>query len=230
MYRTCIMIALGLLPALKSTAAAQEHEQDLALVGGTVYSSPTAPAIPDATVLIHGKTIVAVGKKSEVIVPKSAKVIDCTGKIVTAGFWNSHIHFETGWQNASDTPADKLEAHMQEMLTRWGFTSVWDLGSLPQNTLTIRKRVESGEVPGPRILMAGDIFPKNGHPVYLPPEMQLIEAGSPAEAESEARSYLQQGLDGIKLFTGAFMGNKPTVNMDTAIVKAAVDVAHAQSK
>ena len=38
------------------------------------------------------------------------------------------------------------------------------------------------------------------------------------------------GFDGIKLFTGAFMGAKPTVNMDTAIVKAAVDVAHAQGK
>jgi len=41
---------------------------------------------------------------------------------------------------------------------------------------------------------------------------------------------MKMGLDGIKLFTGAFMGAKPTVNMDTAIVKAAVDVAHAQGK
>ena len=38
------------------------------------------------------------------------------------------------------------------------------------------------------------------------------------------------GLDGIKLFTGAFMGDKPVVNMDPAIAKAAVDVAHAQGK
>jgi imidazolonepropionase-like amidohydrolase len=119
---------------------------------------------------------------------------------------------------------------MQEMLTRWGFTTVWDLGSNPQNTLTIRKRVESGEVPGPRILMAGDIFPKNGHPVYLPAEMQLIEAATPGEAAQESRQYMQLGLDGIKLFTGAFMGNKPVVNMDTAIVKAAVRVAHVEHK
>jgi imidazolonepropionase-like amidohydrolase len=234
MNRTCIIVALALLPVWRTPAVAQDvaqdHERDLALVGGTVYPSPTAPALPDATVLIHGRRIVAVGKRSEVAVPKSAQVIDCTGKFVTAGFWNSHVHFETGWQNADSTSAAQLETHMQEMLTRWGFTSVWDLGSNPQNTLTIRKRVESGDVPGPRILMAGDIFPKNGHPVYLPPEMQLIEAATPAEADSEARNYLQMGLDGIKLFTGAFMGNKPTINMDTAIVKAAVDVAHAQGK
>jgi imidazolonepropionase-like amidohydrolase len=35
----------------------------------------------------------------------------------------------------------------------------------------------------------------------------------------------------MKLFTGAFMGNnKPVVNMDVAVAKAAVDVAHAQGK
>jgi imidazolonepropionase-like amidohydrolase len=78
--------------------------------------------------------------------------------------------------------------------------------------------------------MAGDIFPKNGHPVYLPPEMQLPEAATPQEAEQMARGYLTMDLDGIKLFTGAFMGAKPVVNMDTVIVKAAVDVAHAQGK
>jgi imidazolonepropionase-like amidohydrolase len=116
------------------------------------------------------------------------------------------------------------------MLTRWGFTTVWDLGSDPNNTLALRHRIEAGEIPGPQILMAGDIFPKGGHPVYLPAEMQLPEAASAQQAEEMARQYLKMGLDGIKLFTGSFMGNKPVVNMDTAVVKAAVDVAHAQGK
>ena len=39
------------------------------------------------------------------------------------------------------------------------------------------------------------------------------------------------GLDGIKLFTGSYKGeDKPVVNMDAAVAKAAVDVAHAQGK
>ncbi len=38
------------------------------------------------------------------------------------------------------------------------------------------------------------------------------------------------GEDGIKLFTGAFMGDKPVVNMDPAIARAAVEVAHAQGR
>jgi imidazolonepropionase-like amidohydrolase len=147
-----------------------------------------------------------------------------------AGFWNSHVHFEPGWEDAAHADAGEMEKHLQEMLTRWGFTTVWDLGSEPDNTLALRERIASGELPGPQILMAGDIFPLHGHPVYVPPEMQLPEAATPQQAEQMARGYMQLGLDGVKLFTGAYMGNKPVVNMDTAIVKAAADIAHAAGK
>jgi len=204
--------------------------QDLVLQGGKVYPSPTGSAIDNAVVLIQNGRIAAVGGRDELKIPKSARVIDCTGKVVVAGFWNSHVHFEDGWAGAANAPAGGIETHLQEMLTRWGFTTVWDLGSDPFNTLALRQRIESGEIPGPQILMAGDIFPKNGHPVYLPAEMQLPEAATPQEAQAMAQRYMKMGLDGMKLFTGAFMGDKPVVNMDTAIVKAAVDVAHAEGK
>ena len=45
-----------------------------------------------------------------------------------------------------------------------------------------------------------------------------------------SRTYLEMGLDGIKLFTGVYMGDKPVVNMDVAIARAAVEVAHAKGK
>ena len=83
---------------------------------------------------------------------------------------------------------------------------------------------------GPNILLAGNIFPKGGHPAYLPAEMQLPEAATADEATQMSRGYLGMGLDGMKLFTGVYMGDKPVVNMDVAIAKAAVDVAHAQGK
>ena len=62
---------------------------------------------------------------------------------------------------------------MQKMLTQWGFTSVWDLGSNPAELLPLRQRINEGEVLGPTIYFAGSIFPKDGHPAYLPPEIQL---------------------------------------------------------
>jgi imidazolonepropionase-like amidohydrolase len=166
-----------------------------------------------------------------VTIPSSARVVDCTGKVIVAGFWNSHVHFaDPTWRDATNAPAAGLAQHMQEMLTRWGFTTVWDLGSDPINSLALRRRVESGEIPGPRIFLAGNEFPKGGHPVYLPPEMQLPEVASPEEAAQLAQNYLRMGLDGIKLFTGSFMGNKPIINMDIPIVEAAAKVAHADNR
>ena len=225
-----LLMAVALLLSPVVSIAGEVEGPALVLQGGRVYPSPTAGPIDDAVVLIQNGQIAALGKRGHVIIPKSVRVIDCTGKIIVAGFWNSHVHFETGWQDVSHTAKGQIEAHMQEMLTRWGFTTVWDLGSEPTNTLALRRRIEAGEVSGPQILMAGDVFPKNGHPVYLPAEMQLPEAASPEEAEQMAQRYMKMGLDGIKLFTGAFMGAKPVVNMDTAIVRAASDVAHAQGK
>ncbi len=221
-------VALLLLQGVPTAIAMQGP--DMVLERAKVYPSPTAERIDNAVVLIQNGRIVAVTRRAGFKVPTSAKKIDCTGKVIVAGFWNSHVHFENGWEGIAKVPAGQVEAHLQEMVTRWGFTTVWDLGSDTDNTLALRQRIKSAEFPGPQILMAGDIFPQNGHPVYLPPELKLPEAASPQQAQQMAQQYMKMGLDGMKLFTGAFMGDNPVVNMDTAIVKAAADVAHAEGK
>jgi imidazolonepropionase-like amidohydrolase len=225
------LVSMLFMALFSATGFAADHKT-LVCVGAKIYPSPTAPPIEDAVLIVRDGKIssVAVRGHAKDDVPQSAVKLDCSGKVVVAGFWNSHVHFESEWNNAATAPADKLEKQMQEMLTRWGFTTVWDLGSVPDNTLALRRRVEAGEVPGPRILMAGAIFPKNGHPVYLPAEMQLPEAASPQQAEQMAQRYMAMGLDGVKLFTGVYMGDKPVINMDLSMVKVAVNVAHAQGK
>ncbi len=128
-----LLLYLSVFPEAVWCQKADTGTSDLALVGGRIYPSPTAAAIDDGVVLVRGDKIVAIGKRGQVKVPKSAQVIDCTGKVITAGFWNSHVHFtEPAWNGAATAPADKLEQHMQEMLTRWGFTTVWDIGSVPR--------------------------------------------------------------------------------------------------
>jgi imidazolonepropionase-like amidohydrolase len=205
--------------------------QTLVLKGGSVYASPEATPIADAVIVTSAGVITAVGRAGEVQTPPDARVIDCSGKTIVAGFWNSHVHFsEAVWRNAASAPAASLTQHMQDMLTRWGFTTVWDLGSNPDDTLPLRRRVNSGEVPGPSIRVAGNMFPKGGHPVYVPREVPLPEVATPDETARQARYFLEIGDDGIKLFTGAFMGGQPVVNMDPAIAKAAVEVAHAQGR
>jgi imidazolonepropionase-like amidohydrolase len=203
----------------------------MALTGATVYPSPGAPAIADAVVVISGGAITAVGKRSDVTLPSDQQVIDCSGKTIVAGFWNSHVHF-TGpqWLHADSAPAIQLTADMQDMLTRWGFTTVWDLGSDPFSSGALRARIETGEVAGPRILLARNFYPKGGHPIYVPADVPVPEPATPGEMTGFVTEALGAGGDGIKLFTGSFMGPNPVVNMDPAVAKAAVDVAHAQGK
>src|SRR5262249_21663621 len=159
----CLLSFIGMMPS----ASRADDTQVLALVGCKVYPSPTVAPLDDAAVAISGGTITAIGKRDAVSLPKEGRVIDCAGKTVVAGFWNSHVHFpgRVG-RNAASAPAPMLSEHMQDLLTRWGVTTVWDLGSNPFNSLALRRRVEAGEVPGPRILLTGSIFPKGGHPVY----------------------------------------------------------------
>lgn len=126
-----------------------------ALVGGRVQPSPDVPATTDGVVLIEDATIVAVGARGDVRVPSGATVIDCAGGTVTAGFWNSHVHFtQAVFADAATAPAQRLADGLRAMLTSYGVVSVLDTGSLPGNTQALRSRVASGEIPGPAIMVA----------------------------------------------------------------------------
>ena len=150
---------LSLVFVLAAGVAAQA--QTLVLKGGSVYAAPDATPIAEAVVVTMAGAITAVGRASDVQVPPDARVIDCTGKTIVAGFWNSHVHFtEAPWKGAASAPAAPLTAHMQKMLTQWGFTTVWDLGSNPADLLPLRQRIKAGEVLGPEIFTAGSISPR----------------------------------------------------------------------
>jgi hypothetical protein len=87
------------------------------------------------------------------------------------------------------------------MLTRYGFTSVADTGSLLSNTVAIRKRIASGEIAGPRILTAGlPLYPKDGIPYYvldtIPPDVvKMIPSRLPEEAVRAVNENIAQGTD-----------------------------------
>jgi imidazolonepropionase-like amidohydrolase len=231
-----VVVLLLALLAVAARSAPAEPSSDLALVHAKVYPTPQAVPIMDAVVLIHDGKIVAVGKDDEVQIPRSAYIIECAGRVVVAGFWNSHVHFtEDAWHDAATAPVAKLEEHMQTMLTKWGDTTVFDIGSFPQDTLALRRRVESGEVAGPKIYTtAGAIYPENGIPVYIPKDlaqqMKPFEAATPADATRLARQSLAMGGDGIKLFAGAIAGGGKVIPMPVDVIRAAVDVAHAAGK
>jgi imidazolonepropionase-like amidohydrolase len=216
------------------TPTVEAGDETLALVGARIYASPTDAPFANGVVVIHGGKIAAVGALGEVTVPPGAKTMDCKGLVVTAGFQNSHVHFEPGkWDDPAHQPAEELERHLNDMLGRYGVTTAVDLGSMLQNTLTIGKRIESGEVAGPRILSAGGpLYPPEGVPYYLrdrvPPEILkfFAQPATPEAAVKVVDNNLDGGAEIIKLFTGSWVGRGKVKPMPVDVAIAAVAEAH----
>jgi imidazolonepropionase-like amidohydrolase len=215
------------------------HADDLALVHAKIYLSPTAPPIEDGTVLIHNGRIRAVGPSSRTKLLRLIRrvtVIDCQGKVITAGFWNSHVHFITPTLLHSELRSNGvLSAELDQMFTRWGFTTVFDIASILNNTNSIRRRIARGEVRGPRILTVGDpFFPKNGTPIYVQQlwreqHLPSEEIDSIPQALAREKRQLAAGADGVKLFTGAIEADT-IVPMPLVAAKALVAEAHRAGK
>src|ERR1700729_4617693 len=167
--------------------------QDLAITRATVYSAPDAPARRDVTLVIRRGVIAGVGE--HLPIPRDIKTISCQGCVVLAGFWNAHVHFmEPKWNDAAHQPADKLTRQMSDMVTHSGFTTVVDTGSDGENTIALRRRVEGGEVLGPRIFTAGlPIFPAHALPFYLAelPEELKAKLGQP-ETPADAATFVDK--------------------------------------
>jgi len=216
---------------LLSLSAATALAQDLAITHATAYASPDAPARQDVTVIIRHGVITKIGE--DIAPPMAGATISCQGCIVLAGFWNAHVHFmEPKWNDAAHQPAEKLTRQIAEMLTHSGFTTVVDTGSDGENTIALRRRVESGEVAGPRIFTAGiPIFPAHALPYYLadlPPELKAKMAmpETPAEATAFVDKNRASGTDIVKLFTGSIFQSNHIVPMRVDIAHATVVEAH----
>ena len=145
--------------SLAQADSKKQADEPIALVGGTIYVSPTEDPIRDGVIFVRGGKIAAVGQKASLKVPPGVQTLDCSGLTITAGFWNSHVHFmERKWADVAKIPVPELTGQIQEMLTQYGFTSVVDTGSMWANTRLIRDRIEAGEIPGPRIRSTGEIL------------------------------------------------------------------------
>ncbi|HJT89118.1 MAG TPA: amidohydrolase family protein [Bryobacteraceae bacterium] len=201
--------------------------QSLALVHARIYTDPGSAAIPDGTVVVRDGWISAVGTAAQITVPANTPTIDCRGLTVVAGLWNNDIHLtEPKWRDARSQPAARLAAELAAMFTRHGFTSVFDTGSLTDNTLALRERIRKGEVAGPMILTTGiGLAPVGGTPADLQPQ-RLPEANSADQARAFVDEHFLEGTDGIKIFTGSSISKDQTATMPEAIVEAVTTEAH----
>jgi imidazolonepropionase-like amidohydrolase len=208
----------------------------LAIEHARIYVSPADPPIDDGTVLVRDGLIAAVGKQVEV--PRDAMIVPCDQCVVTAGFWNAHVHLtEPKWSFANWKPAATLNAQLADMLLSRGFTTVIDLGSNPADTFAIRRRTEKGELNGPYIYTAGTaLYPPHGVPFYLRETLPgwvvwiLPQPDSPDQATRLVRRNLASGADLTKLFTGSWVRRGHVLPMPVNIAGAAATETHLNGK
>jgi imidazolonepropionase-like amidohydrolase len=208
----------------------------VAIRDAKIYVSPDGPAIEHGSILIRDGQIVAVG--AGIDIPAGTLTLPCNHCVVTAGFWNNHVHFtEPHWQNAAFLPAARLNAQLAGMLTSRGFTTVVDVGSDLRTTVSIRRRIESGDLLGPKIYTAGAAqYPPDGIPYYLretlPPFLLKVmpQPATPEQAATDETRNIQAGADVLKLFTGSYVSHTEVKPMPLANAVAAVKVAHAHGQ
>lgn len=171
--------------------------------------------------LITGKDVVIKGNTIEKLIPAGSggsgydTVIDGKGGYLTPGLIDSHSHATMGVEESDYMSGDQayVQIHsaveMGEMLLR-GVTTMRDAAG---NSFGIRRAIDEGLVPGPRIYPSGALISQySGHGDFRPlnPNALPKEWGGPlGPAEASGHVMMANGVDQVtaatrqQLFLGA---------------------------
>ena len=182
----------------------------LALVGGMLLDGHGAPPLHHATVLIEGDRIVAVGPRAEVAIPEGARVVDTRGRTMLPGLVDLHVHLIIlghgdyarwdPWIAEKKLVEPVMEISAKQLLMA-GVTSAVDLGGTLEESLRVRDRIARGEIPGPRMWMAGPWITRDlGEYSDALPTQVLVD--TPDEAARAVERLADAGVDVIKAYVG----------------------------
>ena len=193
-----------------------------AIRGVTVIDGTGAAPLRNATVVITGDRIAAVGPRASVQIPAGARVLDLPGRTLVPGFIDMHAHVALGPAygpiSAGDPPlrteSDSLaNVLMLRRLLEWGVTTVRNPAGPTLEAVAVRDAVRAGKLPGPRIFTAGALLDVIGAPGGL---VETVTSDSSIRAA--VRAQAAAGVDYIKLYAG----------LSPPLVRAGIDEAHKQ--
>jgi imidazolonepropionase-like amidohydrolase len=139
--------------------------RDVTLIDGT-----GADVQPGMTVVVERGRIRSVGSHDAVSYPRSAQVIDGNGKFLIPGLWDMHVHLRD------------LEGTLPLYIVN-GVTTVRDMGSVLEKTVTLRDAVTAETIVGPRILTSGMAIESRS---WLTQYVELMREQGADEHEIEA--------------------------------------------
>ena len=251
------VIAFG-LASLRGESFVQPPAPTTALVGATVIDGNGGSAIGDATIVITGSRITAVGPRSRVSIPSDANQVDVRGRWILPGLIDTNVHLSLyGGQNDRYESLVRYQPRQNDIVLEaaqidvsYGITTVRDsYGALVPLT-QVRDAIGRGEKIGARILAAGNILGWSGPysfsfsrvmgqlTLFQEQMNDFISQGAgeelmtmtPAELRQAMNAYIDKGPDFIK-YGGTSHFSEPTfIGFSADAQKVIVEAAHRRSK
>jgi imidazolonepropionase-like amidohydrolase len=218
LLRWLLTLSLWAIPAAAN--ADPLSSQITILKAARLIDGTGAPTLSPAMILIEGERIVEIG--SSLRIPAGARVIELKDATLLPGLIDLHTHL-TGdervhWEDAltKSTPArDALWGARNARITLLaGFTTCRDMGpAWPYVDVELRRAIDEGAVPGPRMLVAGAYVSSTGgagdarqFSTYVDVPIVRNLADGPSEVTKAVRTNLKNGADFIKILaTGAVL-------------------------
>ena len=193
---------IALLAVLLGSFAYADEKK--ALVGGRLIDGLLGAPIANSVILIDGDTIEAVGSVDTLPVPDGYEVISTEGMSVLPGLWDMHVHLMINghadyakWHaEYPDRFGSEIMPASAEQLLLAGITTARDLGAPLEESLDVRARIASGEIPGPRLFISGPFIQ---HVAYPGREGYRWGVTGVRDARNKVNILADAGVDVIKL-------------------------------
>jgi len=189
-----VFILLGLL-ALPCRAGAQ----DLVISNARIIVG-TGSVIESGTLVVRSGRIATVGAGATA--PAGMRVIDARGMTIMPGFIDGHRHIISG--NADQWLKDQAATRMQEFLEA-GYTTLLAGGGPAEGNVELKRRIDSGQLKGPRVIPAAQVN---------------LNTGTPEQARAELRRLVALG---IKFIGEETINPKPPTPTQLENLRAIVD-------
>ncbi len=195
-----------------------EPKSEYTLLQGATAFDGNGGSITNSKILIRDGRIEAIGGE-ELETPENAEVIDLSGKFITPGLVDAHVHFsQTGFFDGRpdaldirDTLCfDSLQVRLKrnpspylESYLRSGVTAVYDVGGF-EWTVDLQKTVEAN-LNAPHVAAAGPLltpFPQDRLDIFnVPPSRQMLALTSPEFGKEYVQKNTALGSTGIKIWS-----------------------------
>jgi len=184
----------------------------IALTHVRVIDGTGAPAREDQTVVLSKGKIESIAPAGSANVPTNAQILDLHGYTVIPGLVGMHDHM---FYPVGGAIFGEMAYSFPPLYLAGGVTTIRTTGSLePYTDLEIKKKIEAGETPGPKMHVTGPYLEGAGSWA-----LQMHQLTGPDDATKTVNYWLDEGVDNFK----AYMFITP------AELSAAIAAAHKRS-